>query len=498
MSGPLFYDLVLETTIVTGTGTMTVLGPLTGFRSFSVVGNGNLCPYEIFAVDANGVRTGDWEIGIGIYNTSTITRDLVLDSTNSGSLVNFAAGTKRVALVNPSKNINNSPVKPQGRLTLSSGNPVMFANVTGATTVYYTPAEGVLAPIRYGATWFNRIFSELSQATTDSTKSPAACGTYRNYDMFLWDDAGTLRCTRGPEWTQAQTFTVTIASPGVFTCNGHGFYDGMPVVFSTTGALPTGLTAGTTYFLIATGLTANAFEVATAPGGTAINTSGSQSGTHTVTQNTTVRGTGAGTTELDTTTFPYTNKNAITNGPAANMGTFVGTIRTNGSSQIDVIFGGVGVAGGESTVIGIWNGFNRSRVTLTNIDSTGSWNYSTNTARMKNAGATANGYNNRIQQVVGLQGQHWSARHLSAPFNNNANIEMDIFVGLNSSNSNTLTGGSRAVSKGPIGYFATVTAAYGGVAPLGFNYVAPLENGGGTATTTWSGPLDFFYLDTEY
>lgn len=76
------------------------------------------------------------------------------------------------------------------------------------------------------------------------------------------------------------TFTVTIASPGVFSKTAHGLAAGDKVVFSTTGALPTGLTAGTTYYVISAGLTADAFEVSATDGGSAVNTSGAQSGTH--------------------------------------------------------------------------------------------------------------------------------------------------------------------------------------------------------------------------
>lgn len=79
-----------------------------------------------------------------------------------------------------------------------------------------------------------------------------------------------------------QTFTVTIASPGVFTSTAHGLISGSRVRFTTTGALPTGIVAGTEYFVIATGLTADAFEVSATLGGSAINTSVSQSGTHTL------------------------------------------------------------------------------------------------------------------------------------------------------------------------------------------------------------------------
>lgn len=80
------------------------------------------------------------------------------------------------------------------------------------------------------------------------------------------------------------TFTVTIASPGVVTMNNHGFVLCDAVYLTTTGALPTGLSANTIYYVIYTN--ANSFKLATsyanAVAGTAINTSGSQSGTHSI------------------------------------------------------------------------------------------------------------------------------------------------------------------------------------------------------------------------
>ena len=90
------------------------------------------------------------------------------------------------------------------------------------------------------------------------------------------------------------TITVTIAAPGVVTWNSHGLVEGTPVRFTTTGALPTGITASTTYYVKY--LTANTFHLAATVGGTAITTSGSQSGTHTGT-----RGLIAGTTSITAT-----------------------------------------------------------------------------------------------------------------------------------------------------------------------------------------------------
>lgn len=76
-------------------------------------------------------------------------------------------------------------------------------------------------------------------------------------------------------------FTVTIATPGVFTKTAHGLVEGNIIRLVTTDALPTGLVVDTDYYIIAAGLTANEFQVSATLGGSAVNTSGSQSGTHT-------------------------------------------------------------------------------------------------------------------------------------------------------------------------------------------------------------------------
>jgi hypothetical protein len=76
--------------------------------------------------------------------------------------------------------------------------------------------------------------------------------------------------------------TISIASPAVVTWTGHGRTVLDPTVPSTTGALPTGLTAGTQYY-VKTVIDANTFTVSLTSGGTAINTTGTQSGVHTLT-----------------------------------------------------------------------------------------------------------------------------------------------------------------------------------------------------------------------
>ena len=91
-------DRVQETSTTTGTGTITLAGAVSGFQSFSVIGNGNTTYYAI-------VLGSEWEVGLGTYTSSgtTLSRDTILESSNSGSAVNFSAGTKDVFVTYPAE-----------------------------------------------------------------------------------------------------------------------------------------------------------------------------------------------------------------------------------------------------------------------------------------------------------------------------------------------------------------------------------------------------------
>ena len=91
-------DRVQETSTTTGTGTFTLAGAVTGFQAFSVIGDGNTTYYAI-------VGGAEFEVGLGTYTLSgtTLSRDTVLESSNSGSLVNFSAGTKNVFVTYPAE-----------------------------------------------------------------------------------------------------------------------------------------------------------------------------------------------------------------------------------------------------------------------------------------------------------------------------------------------------------------------------------------------------------
>lgn len=91
---PAIVDRVRDTTTTTGTGDVTLSGsPPTGFQSFNAgVGVGTPFYYAI-------VGGSEWEVGRGVLSASTtLVRDQVLGSSNSGNAVNFSAGTKEVFL----------------------------------------------------------------------------------------------------------------------------------------------------------------------------------------------------------------------------------------------------------------------------------------------------------------------------------------------------------------------------------------------------------------
>lgn len=76
------------------------------------------------------------------------------------------------------------------------------------------------------------------------------------------------------------TFTVTVASPAVFTSTFHELMPGDTIWLETTGALPTGLSVDTTYYVVRNSITANTFKISDREDGTPITTTGTQSGTH--------------------------------------------------------------------------------------------------------------------------------------------------------------------------------------------------------------------------
>ena len=101
---------------------------------------------------------------------------------------------------------------PAGRLSLQSKQPVMFGDITGATTIYYTPYNGITIPIYDGTDMVITRFDEgsngeISAVVSDASHSPpAGIMTGKVYDWFVWHDKSVpatpvVRLSRGPAWT---------------------------------------------------------------------------------------------------------------------------------------------------------------------------------------------------------------------------------------------------------------------------------------------------------
>jgi hypothetical protein len=143
-------DRVKVTTATTGTGTLTLGAALAGFQSFSVIGDGNTTYYTIVDLVA-----GTWEVGIGTYTASgtTLARTVVLESSNSGSLVNFGSGDKDVFVTYPAERaviggmgyIENAALITQSS-TINAGNNAISG---GPVTV----DSGVSVVVPSGSRW---------------------------------------------------------------------------------------------------------------------------------------------------------------------------------------------------------------------------------------------------------------------------------------------------------------------------------------------------------
>lgn len=136
---------VFETSTTTGTGSLTLAGTApTGFRPFSAVmtSPSDTCMYLIQGVDGSGNVTAEWELGIGTYTASnTLARTTVIASSNAGSLVNFSAGTKQVAIAAEATRVAQFDAENGMRMPNASADPATPA--AGFGIVFHKEIAGI-------------------------------------------------------------------------------------------------------------------------------------------------------------------------------------------------------------------------------------------------------------------------------------------------------------------------------------------------------------------
>jgi len=153
----------------------------------------------------------------------------------------------------------------------SSLSGILYVGV-GTNDKFYIERGGAyndITPIRAVQVGLSGPFAATAGSTTVTVTDASHGATDGDFVTFF----GALALSQ-------QTFTVTIANPAVVTPATYVPANGTAVILSTTGALPTGLTAGVQYYVV--GATGSTFNLANVPNGATITTSGTQSGTHSV------------------------------------------------------------------------------------------------------------------------------------------------------------------------------------------------------------------------
>lgn len=279
-----------------------------------------------------------------------------------------------------------------GAIASSAGtNSRGIGQAQSATTLYfdpyfYTSVSGSQAAALTGSLGTPSATNKyVTQSDTTVLTPPGAFMPYSGRSAptgwLLCDGTAVSRSTYAALFAviaPSSTFTVTIATPAVFTKTAHGLVAGDKLSFTTTGSLPTGLATNTDYYVIAAGLTTDAFEVSTSRGGSAVNTSGSQSGVHTYYVTNYGKGDGSTTFNVpDMRGFTtYGRKSSDANFDVLNVpNTYVGekthalTGAENGPHTHDVLYGSGSAA---SSFISKLSTFASTATDTTSIQSSGS------------------------------------------------------------------------------------------------------------------------------
>ena len=253
-------DRVRETTASTGTGTLTLGGPYSGFQAFSVLGNGNTTYYAV--VDPT---TGNWEVGIGTYTLvgNTLSRDTVLDSSNSGALVPFSAGVKDVICTQPSERavyVVGTNVVAANSATVPNSLLANSSLTLGSTTISLGGTTATLAGLTNVTS--SRFTGPLTGAVGDAAPSTGAFTVLTASSDSSFTSTGALTISKGTTGQQPASPVTGMLRYNTTTGEFEGY----------SGATPSWKSVGGSAISNDTSTTSNLFPLfAAATSGTAQN-----------------------------------------------------------------------------------------------------------------------------------------------------------------------------------------------------------------------------------
>jgi len=285
-----------------------------GAVNTSTAGSGTHTVTTVSLATTAPATTNNTQIATTGFVTTAIT-NTNLSITNWAISETFATQTATITIASPAVvTVTTSPANetavsfsttgalPTG---ITANAPYYVYNRTG-TTYNLSTTSGVAqtATITQGATVTGTIDDGAGLAGTVLTVTAVTGGTIgvgqvisgtgitggTNITALGTGTGGVGTYTVNTSQLTASTTITAVATPGIITV-ASAPTNGLQVILSTTGALPTGLTSGTAYYVV--NRTSTTFQVSLTSGGVGINTSGfAQSGTHTATAYTAVNTSG--------------------------------------------------------------------------------------------------------------------------------------------------------------------------------------------------------------
>jgi hypothetical protein len=285
-------------------------------QDFGATGNGSTndaaaINAAIAACFANGGGTVWFPVagtGGGVYNVGSTS--IVCPATPGGNVCVCLAGPaglesdySRIIGNNPTGYILNLDLISKTGVTRVENLHIINQNSTAPATTNVTAAgpavgTGATDPTSIGseivltlasAAQFLNQYAGASWGLIDSAVMAGVTGlTMLNgsvNDVWPVTVSGNTITLKGSQYGSRSTVTISNASPAVIGWTNHGLVAGAPVTFTSSGTLPTGINSATQYYVMATNLHTNDFQISTTVGGggSAINTTSAGSGTFTAT-----------------------------------------------------------------------------------------------------------------------------------------------------------------------------------------------------------------------
>lgn len=215
-------------------------------------------------------------VAVTFSTTGTLPSPLIAGTTYY--VVNTSGYTFQIATTPGGTAINTSTSTQNGVHTVTAKATTTTASGGGTVRALYQINVGpsdVVPSVGWGAgTWGEGVWGVGGTST-----EPIRLWSQQNFgeDLIFGYRGGPIYYWDATLGFDDPAISITIAAPAVCTTS-VSLGNGTPIRLITDGALPTGLTVGTVYYVINS--TGTSFNLAATAGGSAITTSGTQSGTH--------------------------------------------------------------------------------------------------------------------------------------------------------------------------------------------------------------------------